>query len=197
MSGKVRYSKVKGINGMAVIVGSGQGENKKKRLLGIAGIVVLLVLAGAAGVGLRLLQDGDKSEEPAGTKGSSFSSTVDDIQDLRAKGDLEGATARINQALQDPNLPDKERYNIYIQQGNASVDRQDYTSAIVAYEKAAAITKTYEAMLLLGDMWAQVGDKAKAVDYYKKALPLVPAGPLEEENKKSLQAMITQLEAEI
>jgi tetratricopeptide (TPR) repeat protein len=182
---------------MTVIVGSGQGGEKKKRLLLILAVVAVLVLAGGAGAALRWWQNrNDKKDTSSQTHGSGLSSTVDDIQSLRAQGNVDGANNRIIEALKDPNTTDKERYELYIQQGNALADKQDLAGALAAYTKAEQIDSTYEITVLLGDTYKQTGDKAKAIEYYKKALPLVPESPMQDENKATLKQNIKDLGGE-
>lgn len=173
------------------------GRNKRKLWRPIVAVVTILILAAGAGVGVRWLQTKDDTKTASGApKGSGFSKNIDDVQSLRAKGDTAGADARINQALADPNISEKERYNLYVQQGNGLADSQNYDGAIASYTKAEAISVTFEITSLLGDTYNAAGNKEKAIEYYKKAIPLVPASPIQDDEKASLEQAIAALESQ-
>ncbi len=176
---------------MDVIVGSGKGSTKKKRLLIILGVVAVLVLAGAAGLGVRWLQDRDSTDES--TQSSGLGQDIDDIQSLRAAGDLNGSDNRINEALENSGVTDEQRYMLYIQQGNNMVDRGDYNGAIDAYLKAEQSSQTYEIAVLLADTYKQADNKEKAIEYYKKAITLIPESPLRDEDKAMFEQNIINL----
>lgn len=166
----------------------------------IGGIVLLLIFAGASGVFVRWLQtkDGTGGDDTSltGRQSSGFSKEIDELQSLRAAGYTDAVNQKIEKALKDPLLPKADQYQLYIQQGNAFIDKQDYKAAIAAYEKAEAIDPTYTIMSTLARTWMEAGDKAKAIEYYKKTLPLVPAGPIQDDNKASIEKIIQNLEAQ-
>lgn len=173
--------------------------NKKRRILIIVGVIALLVLAGAAGMGARWLQNKNeanakKEASLAGKQSSGFSKEIDELQTLRAAGYNDAANQKIQEALKDPSTPKAEQYQLYIQQGNAYIDKQDLTAAIAAYEKAEALDATYTITTTLARTWADAGNKAKAIEYYRKALALVPDGPLQDDYKASIDKIIRNLE---
>jgi tetratricopeptide (TPR) repeat protein len=171
----------------------------KKRVLVIVGVVAILALAGGAGAFVRSLQTKDNKQaanDPRTTTKSGISHEVDELQNLRASGDAEAAAQKIDEGLNKPSSSDKERYYLYIQQGNILADKQDYPGAIASYEKAEAITMTYEIESLLGDTYKSAGNKAKAIEYYKKAIPLVPPTPIQDDERDSLEKMIKLLESQ-
>jgi tetratricopeptide (TPR) repeat protein len=178
---------------MTVIVGSGQG-GKKKRLLVIAGVLSVLVLACGAGIGLRLLQDRNDSDSQPRREGSGLSETVDDIQDLRARGDVASANNRIDEALKNPDLEEKDAYYLYIQQGNNFIETQNIPAAIESYLKAEAADETYEIVTLLGDTYRDANNPQKAIEYYRKAIRLIPqSSPVRDDDKTSFEQKITDL----
>jgi tetratricopeptide (TPR) repeat protein len=164
-------------------------RNMKPILIGLAVVVV----AGGAGVGARILHN--KKPAPEIVYPKLLPKQVDDAQNLRANGDDAAAAQVIDKGLADSNTPQDEKYMLYIQQGNIASDKKDYVSAGASYEKAAAIKQTYEIYSLLGNNWRDAGDKAKAVVYYKKALPLINMkNPTAEQEKESLEKLISSLE---
>jgi tetratricopeptide (TPR) repeat protein len=165
-------------------------NNMKPILIGLAVVLV----AGGAGVAVRLLQN--KAAEPEIVYPSKpLPKKVDDAQNLRAGGDMAGASKVIEEALADANTPENERYMLYIQQGNIAYDQKQYATAAASFEKAAAIKQNYEIYTLLGNNWRLAKDNAKAVEYYKKALPLIDMSkPVAQEDKASLERLIASLE---
>jgi tetratricopeptide (TPR) repeat protein len=173
----------------------GKFRPSKKTLLAIAGVLAVLAVATAAGVGLRMLQ-GDKnnsSQDANSFRGEPLPKAVDDAQNLRTKGDIKGAQESIDKSLADTSTSQEQRYMLYIQQGNAFTDANDYTSAIKSYEQANAFKQTYESTGLLAETWLSAGDKAKAVEYFKKSLPLIPDSPMKNADKARTEDRIRSL----
>lgn len=168
----------------------------KKVVLSALGIFAVVALSLGAGVGVRLLQDkNDTASSDVVYKGNPVSNEVEDIQRLRAGGNPDAAALKLNQALKKGDLSDAERYMLYIQQGNIASDKNDYPAAAASYEQAATIKQTYEIYMLLGDNWRYAKDNAKALEYYKKALPLIDSkNPMAASYKKSLEQLIASLE---
>jgi tetratricopeptide (TPR) repeat protein len=149
-----------------------QVGKKHRQALQIAGLVVVIVLAVGAGVGLRLLQNKDVAvPNPTLT----LPKVVDDLQNLRDTGDEAAFNTALDKALHDPSLDSKTRYLVYIQQGHKAMQDQQWQAAIDAYSKAMAIKQDKEVAALLGDAYAALGDKTKAIEFYTKAISLIPS----------------------
>lgn len=170
------------------------GASRKKKILTAVVAVLIVIAAGGAGLGLRWWQDrDDNSKDQAPQTRSGISSEIDAIQDLRAQGDLEGADKLINDSLKDSNISNDEKYLLYIQQGNNLLNGGDMQGALTSYQNAEAIKTTFEVTSLLGNTYRDAGNKEKAIEYYKKAIPLVPESPLQAAEKESLEQKITSL----
>lgn len=170
-----------------------------KRVLSVIAVVGVLVLAVVAGAAFRVWQNKQgvqiDSGSGANTKtASGLSESMDEIQNLRLEGKEEEAQKKIQEQLAAGSTSDTEKYQLYIQQGNAYVDTKDYLGAINAYGKADAVKSTYETNTLLAETWKSLGNKAKAAEYYKKALPLIPNTPVQAEEKASVEQKIKDLE---
>jgi tetratricopeptide (TPR) repeat protein len=176
---------------MTVIVGSGQDKGKmKRRLLIIGGVVALFLVAAAAGVLLRWLQT--KDDPPPAPK---LPSIVEDVQNSRAEGNI-SVDREIEDALATPSINDETRYLLYLQQGHTFADRQQWDKAIEAYGNAEKLRRTYEVAELLAETYVNAGDTARAVEYYRKAIDLIPQdSPVREANKEVLESTIRELEA--
>ncbi|HSX30227.1 MAG TPA: hypothetical protein VLE73_06750 [Candidatus Saccharimonadales bacterium] len=170
-----------------------------KRILTPIIVVVIVLAATWAGVGFRLLQNKKQNDTASDTSTaartvSGLPKAVDDVQQLRASGNATEAEKKINAALNDPATTNTEKYQLYIQQGNLLTDKNDYADAAAVYTKAAALDKTYEITVLLGDTWRQAGDNAKAKDYYQQAIPLIPqSSPVRDDDKAQLEEKIKAL----
>jgi tetratricopeptide (TPR) repeat protein len=151
---------------------TGTGWRKHKRALMIAGMVLVLVLAAAAGVGLRQLQKKEVAVPANPTP--ALPKVVDDLQNLRDKGDEAAFNAALQAALYN-SLDDETRYMVHVQEGHYGMQTQQWQAAIDAYSKAMAIAEDKEVAALLGDAYAALGNKAKAIEYYEKAIRLIPA----------------------
>jgi tetratricopeptide (TPR) repeat protein len=183
------------MNDNTVKTGSGGATRRflTKRNLLFAGIVVAtLVFAGGAGFGLRMWQNGHKNDT-ATVKGPSLPQTVVDAQDLRLEGNTAEADKKIDAALHDSKTSSDERYLLYIQKGAGTYDQKNYAEAIENYTQAADIKQTSEVYGLLGDAYAGAGQKDKAIESYKKAIPLLANTPIKDEEKAVFEGKISAL----
>ncbi|HYH75792.1 MAG TPA: hypothetical protein VD735_07600 [Candidatus Saccharimonadales bacterium] len=166
----------------------------KKVILSVLGVLGVLIVAGGAGFGFRYLQDNNTDPKPITSfKGEPLPEDVEDAQNLRVAGDAEGSLKKIDDALADDGVSKTEKYQLYIQQGNAHSDKKDTTAAIASYLQAEQVSETYEIVSLLASMYEETGNKAKAVEYYKKSIPLIPDSPMQNRYKADAERKIEQL----
>lgn len=170
-----------------------------KKIMSVIAITCMILLALGAGAAFRMWQNKHVAKLDTGSAAntktvSGLSESMDEIQNLRLEGKEDEAQKKIQEKLASGSVSNTEKYQLYIQQGNAFVDKKDYLGAIDAYGKADAIKSTYETTSLLAGTWKALGNKSKAAEYYKKALPLIPASPVQEEEKASIEQKIKDLE---
>lgn len=159
----------------------------KHTWLTVAIFVVVIALAGGAGVGLRWWQNNHQPK-----------TAVDTVRSVQQQAvlnkDPKAAEAAIDDALKKDNLSKQDKYYLYFQKGSAYHDQKDYKQAIDNYKLAAENWETdniYEAM---GIASASMGDKAQAIKYYERAIQLVPAdSPVRNMTKERLQRNIDTL----
>ena len=181
-----------------VTTGNG-GKNRRfltRRNFLFAGIVVaVIVVAGGAGIALRIMQNKQDQavEQATESTGPSLPKAVSDAQDLRLNGDTAAANKKIDAALNDSSTSKDDKYLLYIQKGSSLNDEKNYTQAADAFAQATALKQTSEAYDMLGDAYAAAGQKDKAIDAYKKAIPLVRATPVQDDDKEAIQNKINQL----
>jgi tetratricopeptide (TPR) repeat protein len=183
-----------------VKTGSGGSRRRfitKRNLMFVGLVVLVLLIAGGAGVGLRMLQTKNNGDTSTTTTGKSLPQTISDAQDLRTSGDTAAADKKINDALNDSKTSSSDRYLLLIQKGAGYYDQQKYADAITALEQAAAIKQTSEVYDMMGDAYAGAGQKDKAIEAYKKAIPLLPNTPVQADDKEAIQNKIRNLGGEV
>lgn len=171
----------------------------KKIVLSVLGVLVVIVIAAGAGIGLRLIQNENAKDNDGGKpafKGQALPADVDEAQNLRLSGDVDGSLKKIDESLAKDSVSSAEKYQLYIQQGNAYVEKGDKPAGINAYVEADKVTSTFETTSLLASMYEEAGNKAKALEYYKKALPLIPDSPMRVQYKTDIQQKIQTLEGQ-
>jgi tetratricopeptide (TPR) repeat protein len=164
----------------------------KKKILGIA--IVVVILGAAAGAGFWLQQMQSKSGPVATDTRITIPDSVASASDLAAQGKTDEANKKINEAINNPATSNDEKYQLYITQANIAFDKQDYKGVETALLKAWALEETKEIAARLGTNYEQLGDKPKAIEYLKKAMQLNPdSNPLKERQNEMYAEMIRNL----
>jgi predicted negative regulator of RcsB-dependent stress response len=168
---------------------------RKKVILTVVGVVFVLIIAAGAGFGLRMTQNKHKTDVSTGSP--SLPQVVSDAQDLRLQGNTDEANKKIDAALNDSSTSKEVRYDLLIQKGATLNDQKNYAAAADVYAQAAATTPTSSAYEMMGDAYAAAGQKDKAIEAYKKAIPLLPSSPVQEDDKASLEYKIRELGGDV
>lgn len=144
---------------------------KRRKIIIIVGVIILVVLAAGAGIALRWWQDaGQQTNETSETSDDEVPTlppVVDDLQNLRTEGNEASFNEDIQVALDNPDYDDPTRALIYIQQGSAAYDKKNFQAALEAYMNAENLVHTSETAQLVGYTQEELGDKAKAIEYYQ------------------------------
>lgn len=149
--------------------------------------LVIIVLTGAAGLGLRWLLDSQKTADTPAV-------ATQKAQNQVVSGDFNGAHATIDNALKTANLSDQEKYSLYSSQAAAYYSEKKYQPALDNYKLAVAIKATQEMYNNMARLAEQLGDKTSAIDYYKKAIALIPKdNPVGGADKDAYEARIKAL----
>lgn len=176
-------------------VGEGGRKSKAPRRQFVVALVVAFVLAVGAGGFARWLTN--KPADPTPDSSARLPAVVEDLETLRVGGKTEEAIEKVHTMLNDPATSDDTKYMLYMQEGNIAADAQKPADAVISYEKAAAIKETFSITSLLGNTYARIPDKAKAIFWYKKAIPLVPKenNPVYQDDVDTLKDAIARMEA--
>jgi tetratricopeptide (TPR) repeat protein len=182
-------------------------KGKKKQVITIVVVVLLLALAAGTGVFVQWLQqkngnnnkgggnntgDTNINVKPDGTVTDNLPDSVKDAQQTALSGNYDESNKQIASSLATTS-DNREKFNLYMQQGINYENEQKWNDAMNSYKQAEALQKTWSVYRAMGRVAESQGDKAAAVGYYKKALPLIPDDPLREFNTNEMNAKITEL----
>lgn len=181
----------------------------KKKIITIAGVILLILAAAGAGVFLRWQQQTQNQGDQSGNDGGNSSSTgnteldglaqnplpesVKEAQNLANTGNVEESNKQLGVSIANASNND-EKYELYLQQGVNSENEEKWDDAIASYKNAEAIKKTATVYIALGRASAAKGDNKAAVNYYKQAIPLMNTqDPMYEADKRRLEDKIKAL----
>jgi tetratricopeptide (TPR) repeat protein len=153
--------------------------------------VAVIVVAGAAGAGLKWWED--RANPPTPQAVALYS------QDKALQGDLEASQSEIDKTLQRDNLSNEDKYMLYYQKGTNFQNEGKNKEALDNFKEAVKYKQTYSLYNSMGTVAETLGDSAAAIDYYQKAIPLVGAPPenmTAAEDKKTLEIKIEQLKGQ-
>lgn len=187
-----------------VVTGGGGSKRKMPNWRTVALVIGALLLAVAAGAGVRMLVDrNEQKDQPAtpATEGtpstaSGLPEEADSIQNLQINGNTEEANKQINEGLNSSSTSPDERYRLYILQGNGFFNANNFTEAAKSYEQAAAVKEIYEAVNLLAMTYEALGQKDKAIARYEQAISIMPKTPVSNETKKILEQKVQALKGQ-
>ncbi|HKX23635.1 MAG TPA: hypothetical protein VJM46_00200 [Candidatus Saccharimonadales bacterium] len=179
----------------------------KKKIITIAGVVLLILVAAGAGVFLRWQQNQSPTDKNGNSDGNSQTSngetdglaqnplpdSVKDAQDLASTGNVEESNKQLGVSIANTTNND-EKYELYLQQAINNENSQKWDDAIASYKSAEAIKKTSTVYIGLGRAYEGKGDKSAALSAYKTALPLLDTtDPMYNFDKKQLEDKIKAL----
>lgn len=179
----------------------------KKKIITIAGVVLLILAAAGAGVFMRWQQtqspngqngNGDSNGpvsngEMDGLAQNPFPESVKEAQKSASTGNIEESNKQIGVSLANTSNND-EKYELYLQQATNNENSKKWDDAITSYKSAEAIKKTATVYIGLGRSYEAKGDKTAAVNAYKAAIPLLDAtDPMYNFDKRQLEDKIKAL----
>ncbi len=168
-------------------------KGKKKQVLIAGGVVLLVAAAGGAGVLMQWLQHKAPSNPAAATATDTLPDAVQKARDLAAAKNFSESNKQLSAGIAATSNND-EKFELYLQQGVNAENQKKYDDALTSYKNAEAIKQTWPLYVSLGRTSEEKGDKAAALSYYKKALPLIPSDdPLITADTNELKAKITEL----
>jgi tetratricopeptide (TPR) repeat protein len=170
---------------------------RKKNLVWIATAVAVVLIAGAAGFGLRYMQNKNDPKTSDVPVAKPLQKNVGRAQDLAMNGYYDDAQRELAKALENPSLSKDDRFLIVQQQGTTFYNQGKYPEAIATYQEAAKIKETQSLYESIAEAATFVGNKELAIASYKKAIELIPSNhPLADDDKDSYEKKIKALEGQ-
>lgn len=168
-----------------------------KRVLTIAGIIGVLVLAAGLGVVASFFQQKNLKAPEATVVGQledKLPANIKEAQELAVSGKTQEANKKIAEGLADPNLGTQEKYDLLVQQGVTYEIEGKYQLAVNSYLKAEEVKPGFKISKLIADEALLANNKAVALTYYKKGLSQLDKNyPLYESEKKQFEQKIKEL----
>jgi tetratricopeptide (TPR) repeat protein len=131
------------------------------------------------------------------TGGTPLPKSVTEAQELAAEGKTDEANKKIGEALAQ-NPADEAKYELYVQQGVNYQNEGKNAEALAEYRKAEAVRLDFRLARLIGDVAVILDNKALAIEYYKKAIPLIdPDNPIKDAEKQTLEEKIKALGGQV
>jgi tetratricopeptide (TPR) repeat protein len=99
-------------------------------------------------------------------------------------------------AQHGPTAQQRKAAKAHFEQGRAFYESGAWTDAVREYEQAFALVPLPELLFNIGQAWRMQGDKAKAIDAYRRYLDRLPDGPLAEEARNHVTALTLKIRIE-
>jgi tetratricopeptide (TPR) repeat protein len=170
---------------------------KRRKVIIITGVIVLVLIAAGAGIAIRWWQDTRQQPDSSQVDEEELPTlppVVDDLQNLRNEGNGEKFDQELATALENPDYDDPTRALLYIQQGNAAYDAKDFNAALESYLQAEVLDQSSQTAQLVGFAYQELGNKAKAIEYYQLTIErFSPDNVLYDAEKSYFEDRINQL----
>lgn len=171
-------------------VSSAPQPSHKRRLIIIIGVVVIVLAAAGGGYYFWHKQQHKAASTPPTVDSSAVNTAIQQANN----GNSSQALSTINSAIKSTS--DKSQKSaLYTQQGNIYQNDNNYQSALTSYQDAAQSDGlTYALAQSIAESAQAAGNKQLAIEYYQKAIALVPSNdPTGGAEKNAFQAAINQL----
>lgn len=164
-----------------------EGTGKKKLRTAFLAVGLIIVAAGA-GAGLRWWQGRASAPDPA-------EAVIMSSQQKTLRGESDEALSELDEALQNDDLSDDQRHELYVQKGNTYLVAQDDDKALENYKLAEQYKKTDNLYQAMAQVSINKGDTTQAIAYYREALKYIDtSNPNAEATRELIQAKIDTLE---
>ena len=170
-----------------------------KTVFAIGGVLILLLAMAGLGLLVWWLQNKDRLPTTgAGGYSQTLENTlpplIDEAQNLAVAGKTEESNKKLQEALAQSNVSSEDKQKLYVQQGVNYGNSGDYQKALAAYLEAEKAKSDFTTSHLIGETYEALGDKPKAVEYYKKSITqLDPKAISYSSDKSYYESKVTEL----
>jgi tetratricopeptide (TPR) repeat protein len=147
----------------------------KQGIWAVGGVVVLLLAM--TGVGMLVWWLQNKDTLPTNGPGTisqtaekPLNTAADEAQDLAVGGNVAASNKKLEEALAQPNIPTEDKQQLLVQQGVNYGNSGDYAKALQIYLEAEKSKSDFTTSHLIGEAYEALGDKPKAIEYFKKSI---------------------------
>lgn len=175
----------------------------KKTIIRIALIVGVILIAVGIGVAVQLIQKNTSTQNNPDADpftiagGPPLPKVVNEAQDLAVDGNINESNKKIDEALNN-NPNESTKLELYVQQGLNEMNQGKFAEAIIQLRKAEAIKSEFKVVNLIAQAAEASGDKVLAIEYYKKAIPLInPESPIKDDEKRRIEDKIKALGGQV
>lgn len=165
-------------------------------------VVVILVVLGGVSVGLALWLSSRQPAPRPETENTTGLSVTDQPAEKKAvaaekqanTGDVAGGTKTLDEAIKSTEDP-HEKFVYYSRKATLLFNDGQHEPALAAAKQAYELEKGSAAAAFTAQVAEAKGDRAQAVEYYKKAVADInKADPMADEDERYYKMQITRLE---
>ncbi|HET6746567.1 MAG TPA: hypothetical protein VFH06_00495 [Candidatus Saccharimonadales bacterium] len=175
---------------------------KYLRYIILGGIIVVVVCASSAiAVWLSFRNSSESNQQSAKQQEATQESkqvenNTTEADKLAYGGDVQGGVEVLDNAIKN-SADSHAKFQYYSQKALLLFNNNKLSEALVAAKQAFEQEQTKDGAAFVGQIARQLGDRATAIDYYKKAINLVDtsSSPMGEKDKKYYTSIVTDLEA--
>jgi len=173
-----------------------------KRII-IFAAVILVVIGISATAALILSQPKSSDTSSSGQDGQPAQKLerkpsekkADSADKLALEGNVEGGVKELDDAIQNTDSDD-DKFVYYTRKATLLYNSGDLEAAFAPAVSAYQIKETSDSAAFVGQIAREKGDRATALDYYRKAISHIdPSKPLADEDKKYYESVVAELEA--
>lgn len=171
-----------------------------KRVAVFGGIIVIIVLvSGTAAVLLSLRHSSSNVPEETGNGNGQLEELpaereADKADKMAVEGDLEGGVEALDGQIESAKS-DQDKYIFYSRKATLLFNNEKYDEALTAALEAYKLKQSSDSAAFVGQVAMEKGDNALALEYYKKALPLIDKNdPFADEDETYYRDVISGLE---
>lgn len=174
----------------AKAVGAPRPPFKRRLVFLVVSLVVLVVAIGGAWFVWH------KHKKP-NTPPLTGQAAVDAAIEQGNQGNTNAALNTLNTAI-NSTTDNAQKSALYLQQGDTYENAQNYQAALTSYQKAAQYGGlTYNLAQAIAQAAQQAGNKQVAIEYYQKAITLIPANdPTGAAEKQGFEGAIKSLQGQ-